>query len=94
MLSVKSFYYRLCVATCFCVILGGCAFSKTTVPLDFKPDASGEKVDVSTLIRVEKLKDIRGTDPYVLANKGVTYKTSGTYVAEKEIADAALRFHK
>ena len=67
-------------------LTSGCAFSKSTVKLDFKPHTMAEKVSVDKVIFVDKLKDLRGGDPNLLAHKGVAMKTSGTYVTEKEVA--------
>jgi hypothetical protein len=83
---MKSGFCFLLGLAAFVSLTSGCAFSKSTVKLDFKPQTTAEKVAVDKVIVVEKLKDLRGGDPYLLANKGVGMKTSGTYVTEKEIA--------
>jgi hypothetical protein len=57
------------------------------VKLEFQPGAYGDKVSVDTVVGVQKLKDLRGTDPLLLAHKGVQFKTTGTYVAERELAE-------
>lgn len=77
------FFFGLAAVT---VLTNGCAFTKTTVKLDFKPHPTAEKVSVDSLIGVETFKDSRGGDPYLLSHKGVGMKTSGTFVTEKEVA--------
>ncbi len=71
----------------FISLTTGCAFSKSTVKIDFKPPAFNNKVSVEKIIAVQKLNDLRGGDPFLLSYKGVTTKTSGTYVTDKEVAE-------
>ena len=68
------------------LFLSGCAFSKTTVKLNFTPPTDLPKVAVEKAVVVEPLKDQRGGDPMVLANKGVGMKTSGVYLTETPVA--------
>ena len=63
----------------------GCAFTKSTVKIDFRPATYAEKISVDKIITVQKLNDSRGGDPFLLSYKGVGMKTSGTYVTEKEV---------
>jgi uncharacterized lipoprotein YajG len=65
----------------------GCAFTKTTVEFAPKPPSFAEKVSVETPVNVKKLKDVRGNDPFLLAQKGVAYKTSGSYVTARELSE-------
>jgi hypothetical protein len=67
-------------------LASGCAFTTTTIPINFKPQPEAEKVNADKTITVEQLQDQRGTDLHLLANKGVQFKTSGAYVTEKPIA--------
>jgi hypothetical protein len=64
----------------------GCAFTKSTVNIDFKPPTYGDKVNVDKIIVVQKLNDLRGGDPFLLSYKGIETKTSGTYVTDREVA--------
>ena len=68
-------------------VLTGCAFTKETVTLNYQRPPLGEAVKEEATITVQKLKDARGADPYLLANKGVQGKTSGAYVTTNEVAD-------
>ncbi|HVU28660.1 MAG TPA: hypothetical protein VHG71_13125 [Verrucomicrobiae bacterium] len=70
----------------FGLFTSGCAFTKSTVVIDFKPHPEANKVNISQSIMVTQLQDQRGTDPNLLANKGIEIKTSGAYVTEKPIA--------
>src|SRR4051812_7153282 len=67
-------------------LTSGCAFSKSTVKVDFKPNPTAQKVSFDKTLAVKDLSDQRGVDPYLLSYKGVTTKTSGTYVTEKPVA--------
>lgn len=68
------------------LFLSGCAFSRTKVKLSFTPPAGIQKLAVGKAIVVEPLKDQRGGDPLLLANKGVGMKTSGAYETEQPVA--------
>ncbi|MEI6084877.1 MAG: hypothetical protein WCS70_11315 [Verrucomicrobiota bacterium] len=68
-------------------LLTGCAFTKENVSLNYQRPPLGEAVRVEATIAVQKLKDTRGSDPHLLANKGVQFKTSGAYVTTNEVAD-------
>ncbi len=67
------------------LLFSGCAFSKTTVKLDLSPPAGIEKIALDKAVTVEPMKDQRGGDPMVLANKGVGMKTSGVYLTETPV---------
>jgi hypothetical protein len=70
----------------FVALTTGCAFTKSTVKIDFKPPVYTDKVSVDKIIVVQKLNDLRDGDPFLLSYKGVGMKTSGTYVTEEEVA--------
>lgn len=88
--STDFFMKKIIASLLQCAVLialtNGCAFTRTIVAIDFKPQPSAEKVSVDKIITVEELQDQRGTDSNLLANKGVQIKTSGAYVTEKPIA--------
>ena len=69
------------------ILLTSCAFSTSTVKIDYVPQDYTVHVDSSSSIFVQKLNDVRGVEPTLLSYKGVQYKTSGKYVTEREIAD-------
>jgi hypothetical protein len=68
-------------------LLTGCAWTKETISLNYTRPPLGAPIVMEETIAVEKLKDVRGSDPYLVALKGVQYKTSGTYVTAREVAD-------
>ena len=68
-------------------ILGGCAFTTETVKIDYTPSHYSKITDATKTIQVNRLKDMRGVDPKLLSYKGTQYKTSGTYVSEREVSD-------
>jgi hypothetical protein len=68
-------------------ILGGCAYTTSTVKIDYTPSQYSKITDATKAIEVNRLKDMRGVDPKLLAYKGTQYKTSGSYVAEREVSD-------
>ena len=67
-------------------LLTGCAFTKETVALNYQRPPLGEPVKEEATIAVQKLKDARGADPYLLAQKGVYGKTSGAFLTSNEVA--------
>jgi hypothetical protein len=68
------------------LLCAGCAFGNTPVKLAFLPPTVEAPAPVTSTIVLETLKDLRGGDPLVLANKGVQYKTSGQYTVETPVA--------
>jgi hypothetical protein len=68
------------------LLFSGCAFSKTTVKLNLAPPAGIAKIAVDKAVTVEPMKDQRGGDPMLLANKGIGTKTSGVYLTETPVA--------
>lgn len=82
----KKILYLTFVALMVC-ILGGCAFTASTVKIDYNPSQYSKITDATKTIEVIRLKDMRGVDPKLLAYKGTQYKTSGTYVSEREVSD-------
>jgi hypothetical protein len=81
---------RLPIYVCliaFLTLATGCAFTKSTVQINYRPPVFANKVSIDKVITVEKLNDLRGGDPFLLSYKGVETKTSGTYVTDKEVAD-------
>jgi hypothetical protein len=78
---------RFVIPVALVALLTGCAFTKETVTLSYQRPPLGEAVNGQATITVQKLKDVRGADPYLLANKGVQGKTSGAYVTTNEVAD-------
>jgi hypothetical protein len=69
------------------LLLSSCAFSTSTVKIDYVPQDYSVHVDSSNSIFVQKLSDVRGVEPTLLSYKGVQYKTSGKYVTDREISD-------
>jgi len=69
------------------LLLSSCAFSTSTVKIDYVPQDYSVHVDSSNSIFVQKLNDVRGVEPTLLSYKGVQYKTSGKYVTDREISD-------
>lgn len=67
--------------------LTGCAFSNTQVVISPKPPAGIEALKTSVAVTVETLRDDRGADPTLLANKGVGMKTSGKYLSARPVAE-------
>ena len=93
-LGMKANLLRFLPLFAFASLLSGCAFTKETVSLNYERPPLGAAVNESATIAVHKLKDVRGADPFLLANKGVQGKTSGAYVTTNEVADivtAALK---
>ncbi len=69
------------------LLVTGCAFTKTTVTFTPQAPTFAEKPDVHTAIKVNRLADVRGSDPFLLGQKGAGTKTSGSYVTDRETAD-------
>jgi hypothetical protein len=67
--------------------MSGCAFSTDVVKIEYSPSRFTKVTESQKAIEVQRIKDIRGVEPTLLAYKGVQYKTTGKYVAEKEVAD-------
>lgn len=65
----------------------GCAFTKTTVVVNFKAPTFTDTAQSETKVSVKKLADARGVDRYLLANKGVGTRTSGAYITTNEVAE-------
>lgn len=80
------FSIYVCLIACL-TLATGCAFTKSTVQINYKSPVFANKVNVSKIITVQKLNDLRGDDPFLLSYKGVETKTSGTYVTDREVAD-------
>jgi hypothetical protein len=68
-------------------ILGGCAYTTSTVKIDYSPSKYSKITDATKTIEVNRLKDMRGVDPKLLSYKGTQFKTSGSYVSEREVSD-------
>jgi hypothetical protein len=70
----------------FMMLTTGCAFTQSTVKINFKPPVGTNKVSADKVIAVQNLNDLRGGNPLLLSYKGIGMKTSGTYVTEKPVA--------
>ena len=77
---------RVAHSLVFALLISGCAYNNTVVPLDFKPPQIDARAVTQRPIVVETLTDQRGKDPLVLGNKGVQYKTSGLYTVTTPVA--------
>jgi uncharacterized lipoprotein YajG len=82
----KKILYSILIALVIC-ILGGCAFTTSTVKIAYTPSQYSKVTDATKTIEVNRLKDMRGVDPKLLSYKGTQYKTSGAYVSEREVSD-------
>jgi len=69
------------------MVLGGCAFTTDVVKIDYTPSSYSKITDCQKSIEVKRIKDMRGVEPTLLSYKGTQYKTSGKYLAEKEVSD-------
>ena len=69
------------------LLLTSCAYTTSTVKVDYTPQDYSVHVDSSSSIFVQKLSDQRGVEPNLLSYKGVQYKTTGKYITDREIAD-------
>ena len=69
------------------ILLTSCAYTTSTVKVDYTPQNYSMHVDSSSSIFVQKLSDQRGVEPNLLSYKGVQYKTTGKYITDREIAD-------
>jgi PBP1b-binding outer membrane lipoprotein LpoB len=83
---MKATLLRFVPLVAVAVILTGCAFTKETVTLNYQRPPLGEPVKEDATITVQKLKDARGSDPNLLAQKGIAGKTSGAYITSNEVA--------
>jgi hypothetical protein len=84
---MKDGFWRLSLTVCLVGILGGCAFSTTQLKLDYTAPHYSKITEASARIEVRPLKDIRGVDPNLIAQKQNQYgKTTGKYVSEKELS--------
>ncbi len=81
----KLLYLVVIALTAF--TLGGCAYTTSTVKIDYTPSKYSKVTESTKTIEVNRLKDMRGVDPKLLAYKGTQYKTSGTYVSEREVSE-------
>jgi hypothetical protein len=68
-------------------LLTGCAFSNTQVVVSPKPPAGIEALKSPVAVTVETLRDDRGVDALLVANKGVGMKTSGKYLSARPVAE-------
>jgi len=81
------------ILTAIAGVLGGCAFGASQVQLDYKlepMDITQYRSKGTATIQIVEVKDGRGVDdPSVIVHKknGYGQSTSGTYVAEKPIAE-------
>jgi len=82
----KKILYLIFMALMIC-ILGGCAYTTSTVKIDYSPSKYSKITDATKTIEVNRLKDMRGVDPKLLSYKGTQFKTSGSYVSEREVSD-------
>lgn len=72
---------------CLVGILGSCAFSTTKIKLDYTAPRYSKITEAPATIEVRPLKDMRGVEPNLIANKQNQYgKTTGKYVSDKEIS--------
>ena len=68
-------------------LLTGCAFTKEQVTVGFQTPLFKETVTAASPITVQKLKDARGVNPHLLAQKGAQMKTTGEYDTDPEVAE-------
>lgn len=83
-MAVRLFLLGLVAAS-----LNACAFTTSVIKIDYSPakySSSQRQMDAKGTILVEKFTDQRGGDPNLLSYKGVTHKTSGKYLSDKEVA--------
>jgi hypothetical protein len=78
--------FKTCLAALFVIAVSGCAFTDSTVKIDYKPSKGTPAVGVKETISVEKFADQRGMEPNVLAYKGVQVRTSGRYLCDREVS--------
>lgn len=82
----KKVLFLILIVLMIC-ILGGCAYTTSTVKINYTPSHYSKITDSTKTIEVNRLKDMRGVDPKLLAYKGTQYKTSGSYVSERDVSD-------
>ena len=83
---MKNLSKKLIVAVLF-VVLSGCAFTTDQVRINHLPPKFSISVNSDKTIMIDKLKDVRGVDPKLIAYKGTMGRTSGAYINDKEIAE-------
>lgn len=86
--SIPSFT-RLFALTALVGIIGlgaGCGLGKTTIKLSPRAPTFTDKVAGPTVINVEKLKDCRGIDPFLLSCRGAGGATEN-YVTDRQLAE-------
>jgi hypothetical protein len=71
------------------VSLNACAFTTSVIKIDYAPtkySSSQKLMDLKETVSVDKFTDQRGGEPNLLSYKGVTHRTSGKYLSDKEVS--------
>lgn len=78
--------FGVVISLLFLVLVSACAFSDSTLKLDYSPAKHAKVSDTTNKVKIEKFVDQRGVEPTLLANKGTMYRTTGKYYCDKEVA--------
>jgi hypothetical protein len=68
------------------VLIGACAFTDSTLKLDYSASKHAKISAPADKINIAKFTDQRGVEPTLLANKGTIHRTTGKYYSDKEVA--------
>ncbi len=81
------FSLTFCFTALLACLIGGCAFTDSTVKIDYKPSTfCVTETGVKQTISVERFTDQRGVEPNLLSYKGVRHRTSGKYLSDREVS--------
>ncbi len=83
---MKNLSKELIVAVLF-FSLYGCAFTTDNVRINHLPPNYSISINSDKTIMLDKLKDVRGVDPKLIAYKGTMGRTSGAYINDIEISE-------
>jgi hypothetical protein len=79
-------YSKFLLAVMLLTLVAGCAFTDSTVKIDYKPTQFTPVSGSKSTVTVERFTDQRGVEPNLLSYKGVQTKTSGKYLSEQEVS--------
>jgi len=77
---------KFCIAALMALLVSGCAYTNSTIKIDYTPSNFKPVTSAKATVKVEQLTDQRGVEPNLLSYKGVQMRTSGRYLCDKEVS--------